>query len=457
MVLLWLLASSALLAQSPVTVTVDMQAAGFAIPSDYLGISFEASNLLPEKSGEHMFSAENKPLVALFRTLGIRSLRIGGGTADIPTYAVPGEKDVDNLFAFAAAADVKVIYTLRVPRADVGKDAAIAGYIQHHYGSQLTCFEIGNEPDYYRRVYREIQDYPTYREIWKRIAAAVTKAAPQAKFCGPAAGGVTAWSREFAENFAGTGQIAAVVMHEYPGGDGGLISGAPARDAMLSRGWMEFYDRLYVAFGASALANRLPYRLEETNNFTGGAKDATDTFTASLWALDYLHWWAAHHSSGTNFHNRRWILNTTIYPEKNEDNGIKSGYKLHPIAYGIKAFDLGGHGTDLPVKIVTPEAVNLTAYAVRDGRDLFVTIINKKDPGSNPVDAEVTIVAPGTTGGGSVAYLSAESVAAKEAITLAGVSILDGTWEGKWVPLDTSKVKVPGASAAIIKLSLERK
>ena len=64
------------------------------------------------------------------------------------------------------------------------------------------------------------------------------------------------------------------------------MSGAPARDAMLSRGWMELYDRLYVSFGAVIKTNGLPYRLEETNNFTGGAKDATDTFTASLRRLD---------------------------------------------------------------------------------------------------------------------------------------------------------------------------
>ena len=106
---------------------------------------------------------------------------------------------------------------------------------------------------------------------------------------------------------------------------------------MLSRAWPENYDRLYQAFAATALANGLPYRLEETNNFTGGAKDATDTFAASLWALDYLHWWAVHGASGMNLHNRRWILNTTIYPVTPADDGLKSGYLLHPIAYGIEA------------------------------------------------------------------------------------------------------------------------
>src|SRR5579864_5211334 len=163
-------------AQSPVTITVDAQSIGTAIPADFSGISFESSNLLPEKDGRYILSEENKPLIALFRELSIRSLRIGGSTADMPKYEVPGEKDVDHLFAFAAAADVKVIYTLRLPRADVAHDAGIAKYIMDHYAAQLTCFEIGNEPDFYRRIYREIPDYPTYREHWKKIAGAVTNA-----------------------------------------------------------------------------------------------------------------------------------------------------------------------------------------------------------------------------------------------------------------------------------------
>jgi hypothetical protein len=432
-------------AQSPVTITLDPANAGPAIPADFSGLSFESSNLLPNRDGEHLFSAANQPLIELFRKLEIRSLRIGGGTADQPDYAVPGEKDIDHLFAFAQAANVKVLYTLRLPRANIPQDAAIAAYIQQHYASQLTCFEIGNEPDFYRRVFHEIQDYPTYRTYWKAIADAVIQAAPAAKFCGPAAGGTTAWSRSMAEDFAKSGLLAAIVQHEYTGGDGNLISDAAARDEMLSRAWIEKYDRLYESFGVTALANGLPYRLEETNNFTGGAKNATDTFAASLWALDYLHWWAAHRAGGVNFHNRRWILNTTIYPVTPSDDGLKSGYQLHPIAYGIQAFALASHGNIVPLTMVNQESVNLTAYAVRDGDDLFVTIINKKDPGAAPRDASITIPAEHA----AVIYLSAphNDVSAKEGITL------DSAW--KDVAPDKSgviTVKVSGASAIIIRM-----
>lgn len=449
------LLAGAALAQSPITLTVDTRSAGAALPADFVGLSFEASNLLPEPNGEHLFGPGNKALIGIFRTLGIRSLRIGGSTADMPRYAVPGEKDIDQLFAFADAADVKVIYTLRLPNAKPENDAAVAKYIVEHYAPRLTCFEIGNEPDFYRRIYREIPDYPTYRGLWKAIEEAVAKAAPSAKFCGPAAGGTTAWSRSFAEDFAKSGRIAAVVMHEYPGGDGNLTSGAPARDAMMSRAWMELYDRLYTSFAATALAHGLPYRLEETNNFTGGAPDATDTFTGSLWVLDYLHWWAAHGAVGLNFHNRRWILNTTIYPVSNQNDGLGSGYRLHPIAYGMKAFELGGHGAPVAVKIANPDALNVTAYALVDGRDVLVTVIHKKDPGAEAHEASVMIVAPGAVPAAAM-YLTApgNDLSAKEGIVLGGAAIQDGTWNGKWSEVREGAVKVPGGSAAIVRLRM---
>ncbi|MFB3828056.1 MAG: hypothetical protein ACE15B_14900 [Bryobacteraceae bacterium] len=444
------------LAPPPVTVTPDVRAAGVEIPADFLGLSFETSNLLPQPGGEHLFASANHALISLFRTLGIRSLRMGGNTADMPRYAVPGESDADQLFAFAAAAGVKVIYTLRLPGGDPGRNAAIAGHIQRRYREQLTCFAIGNEPDYYRKVYPEIPDYAAFRAEWKKMAAAVTDAAPGAKFCGPATGGITAWTRSFAEEFGHMGLIHAITQHYYPGGDGTRVTDAAgAREQMLSPAWIErHYDAFYRAFAPAAASSGLPYRLEETNNFTGGARDASDTFTSALWALDYLHWWAAHGAAGINFHNRRWILNTTIYPGSTRDDGLKSGYSVHPIAYGIKAFDVGGRGAEVPVAVANPDVLNLSAYAVRDAGNLFVTIINK-----DACEADVTIAAPGISGRGAVMYMRTGEgdVAAKAGITLGGAPIESGSWTGEWSPLPSAAggrlaLKAPPASAAIVRL-----
>ena len=67
-----------------VVVTVDANAAGPEISPDFIGLSYEMSAIPPDRDGRYFFSTNNKPLVALFRTLGIKSLRVGGNTATAP-------------------------------------------------------------------------------------------------------------------------------------------------------------------------------------------------------------------------------------------------------------------------------------------------------------------------------------------------------------------------------------
>ncbi len=102
------------------------------------------------------------------------------------------------------------------------------------------------------------------------------------------------------EHLFGPGNKALIARFRRLGGDGNLMSCATARDTMLSRAWIESYDRLYNWFAVTALSHGSPYGRKKTNNFTGGAKDAPDTFTAELWALDYIHWWAVHGASNYN-------------------------------------------------------------------------------------------------------------------------------------------------------------
>ena len=64
------------------------------------------------------------------KLLGVKSVRVGGNTCDNPAVAVPSEKDIDNFFAFAKAAGVKVIYTLRLKGAtDTAPAAKIVKFL----------------------------------------------------------------------------------------------------------------------------------------------------------------------------------------------------------------------------------------------------------------------------------------------------------------------------------------
>src|SRR3954467_13263225 len=97
-------------AQSPVSLTLSSKVPGSMIAPDFIGLSFESEKVLPDTNGSYYFSPTNKALLALFKTLGVKSLRIGGNTADRPGVKVPEPADVDSLYGFARAADAKVIY-----------------------------------------------------------------------------------------------------------------------------------------------------------------------------------------------------------------------------------------------------------------------------------------------------------------------------------------------------------
>ncbi len=455
-----LLAGTAL-AQSPVTINVDTKTPGATIPDDFAGLSFEMQYVLPNTNGTYFFSPKNRPLITLFHTLGIKNLRVGGNTADRPGVAMPGPVDADSLFAFARAAGVNVIYTLRLRQGSAEDVVPIAKYIEQHYRPQLACFAIGNEPDVFTK------EYSVYRDEWKKYVAAITAVAPLAKFCGPCATPTrVAWSRQFADDFAKSGLIQYITQHDYPGGDNRRATNVVvARDKMLSPTWLNHYEKFYNAFAANALSNGLPYRYDEANSFyDGGAKDVSDTFASALWGLDFLHWWAAHGAGGINFHTGDKVAARDMNkPCRYAAFWTSSqGYNVHPIGYGIKAFDLGGHGNALPLTISDTAGLDLTAYAVRsDGGKLFVTIINKEHSADGR-SADVTINAMGTGGRGQVIFLSVPNgeVAAKNGVTLGGVSIEDnGSWNGEWTPLKVNgtnqcRVVVPAASAAVVQLPL---
>ena len=457
---LLLLCSMVAHAQSPVTITLDTKS-GPLISQDFAGLSFEMEKVLPDASGGYFFSPTNQPLLGLFHTLGIRSLRVGGNTADRPAVTVPGETDVDNLFAFAKAADAKVIYTLRLREGNMTQSVSIAKYIMAHYKDRLSCFAIGNEPNVFAK------EYSLYRDEWKKYVDAITApgSASDARFCGPSATpGKASWAREFINDFARSGKLAFVSQHDYPGGAGNKATNVvAARDKMLSAAWLKNYEKLYASFAIDAVSNGLPYRLEEANNFyNGGAKDVSDTFAAALWALDYLHWWAAHQAAGINFHTG----DRVAAGEKNNPCRYATfwtspnGFNVHPIGYGIKAFDLSGHGRSVEARLRNPANLNLTAYGVAAGDNaLYVTLINKEhDAGAR--EALLTIVPqrPCHKAEFTLLTVPAADVAAASGVTLGGAPITDdGNWKGVWesLPLLSNGdlvLKLPPASAAVVRL-----
>jgi hypothetical protein len=467
-------------ATSPATVDIGIEPAAPSrqLPSDFLGLSYETEIMLPDANADHYFAPHRQALLHLFQTLGIKSLRLGGNFADKPGVPVPGHADIDDLFEFARAAKLKVIYTLRLRETDSpDQDADIARYIMSKYAAEMAYFEIGNEPDFY------LKTYPAYQAKLIQFADAIRAAAPDVRFCGPSAGKAAEWARDVAQTLGRDGYVQLITQHAYFGGNSRIAEKEPAvyRAKLLSPAFASNYQSFYDSFVPVVLENHCAYRIEETNScFNGGAPGVSDTFAAALWGLDYMFWWASHQAVGLNFHTGDTVAAADAHVPCRYAvfTTAPDGFFAHPIAYAMLAFKSVGQGALTRLKIESPSKLNLTAYCVRSpSNDFYVAIINKEiaspagtqpadAAAENPIerDAQVTInlgeacthaeamnlVAPGN------------DLAAKSGIAFGNAGITaNGTWEGSWTPLQPParrgefRVTVPASSAVVVRLIRE--
>lgn len=448
--------------ESSIELTI-VDSPGLMIPADFTGISFESDAALPNHRGVkgYLFSPEDTELINLFVNSGIRNLRVGGGTVDIYHDAAYDHAAIDNLFGFAKAAGIKVIYSLPLLNANDTADANAAKYIWTNYSDLLDCFSIGNEPNcppYKEAKTGAIKTYQEYISIWKVFAKAILNKVPDAKFAGPDAGGWN-WTEEFARDERGSGLITFITHHQYPGGKPVIgnvpITSKQAIDSMLSPYWLTGeYKNIYMRTGEKVAPYGFSCRMTEANDYLGGIDGASNAMSSALWALDYMHWQAVRGLIGINFHNNQWLKTCTIYL-------APSGHLLvNPKAYAIKAFDLVSGGYTAPVIISNPKGVNLTAYAVKKSGCLFVTIINKEHEGSDG-NTHVAISTKGfSDGNASAMFLTSpgNDVGATKGIMLGGDSITNHRpWNGHWTSIGREQkgsynLNVPQASAVIVRI-----
>ena len=475
------------LAAEPVTISVNTLQSGPAIPADSLGLSYETSLMLPDAQGIHYFRPDNKPLVALFKTIGVKSLRIGGNSVDAPNVPLPSEADLTAFFDFAKAAGVKVIYSVRLEEpkssdatngspasspgsiANAQSAARFAKLIHDHYSDVLDCFAIGNEPDYFR-------DYAVYSAKWKAIHDAIVSVYSGAKFCGPDQNPSPQLDARMAHDFATAGLI-KITQHSYPFGCAyknpqaraniaNLIpfDAAASREKMLSPKAYDTYEKIYKGIAGAITNTPLAYRLTEVNSYWfSGLQGASDSYASALWAPDYLHWWTGHGADGLNFHTGDRTGGDLSMPcQYAAFVTSANGYEARPLAYGMKLFALGGHGRQLP--IANSASTNLVAYATLDSKTIFITLINKAHgPDAKNSEIQIELDAPIDESNARAIFLEAKNsdiAATSSGVTLGGASIReDGSWNGRWMPVKITNNKLitistPPASAAVIQASL---
>jgi len=500
----------------PVAVNVTDNGAGAEITPRFLGLSYESSMLLP-RDGHYYFDADDQALVNTFKTLGIKSLRVGANAVDDPRIPVPQEKDIDSLFSFARAAGVKVIYSFRLKNGDPTNSARLASYIATHDADVLECFSIGNEPNLYpaktnqanlRRFARTNESnlyrsgrtnrpvmHQTYKDFyaqWKPEYDAILKAVPEATFDGPSAD--AAFALQLVKDMSTNGRMAMVSDHYYFLGSGRAAETNPpaSRDRFLSNRLHGSYENAYAKVGAVLAAKGMPYRIDELNScYNGGAKNSSDTYASALWALDCTHWWAAHHILGMNYHTGESVGRDGRFGAPNYAAFLRQtndlGFSMRPQAYAYLAFSQGAHGRPLDVQTQARQRMtanvpsraghripigekkqeaptfNFNAYAYRDADgSIYVTLINKSY-GAKAQPASVSLQLPNSAGSGTWQTMNLvqkdQDIAAKTDVTLGGAAVdAQGIWPGQWEKIHGGgsgklKVSVAPASATILHFS----
>lgn len=471
----FLLSGMSLRAQNNMELTIDPRNTAGTIPGDYIGLSYETRELLPDEQGRYYFDADNKALVSVFKSLNIKSLRIGGNSTDVANIPIPSEKDIDYLFRFARAAGVKVIYSVRLKDGDPVSAARIARHIHDHYAEWLDYFAIGNESSYYKDFKNEL------RPRWEAIHRAMREAAPTARFCAIDDNVSTPLYKNVADTWgAPGGPVELITFHNYPGdcaytnpfkinNVSELIpfDAAEKRDFILSPAMKETYNKVYNTV-VPHIGGR-PFRLSETNSvWYGGLEGASDSYASALWGIDYMHWWAMHGAVGMNLHTGDRVGGGDRSVPCRYATFVTGddGFDIRPLSYAVKLFSLGAQGKMIPLAVPNGHD-HFSAYATfDDDRMLSVTLINKSH-GGTAENERVTLSLPSSfeiTGKPRRIALEAPGgdVALKQGVTVGASSIApDGKWRGKWTALEptdnqTITIEVPAASALLIRIKVKQ-
>ena len=264
------------------------------------------------------------------------------------------------------------------------------------------------------------------------------------------------------------GHLSMVSTHYYIFGNGRKAEKDPAatRARFLSPEDSAIYEKAYASTARLLAAQGVPYRIDEMNScWSGGAKGASDTYASTLWALDWTHWWAAHHIGGMNYHTGERVGMNSGFQAPNYASFLRlpnrGGFAMRPIAYSHLAFTQGAQGMPAPAKIEKLPESNLTAYAYRQSNGGYTVTLINKSYGEEANTASVSVKLPADAKMGKWQKLSLlqknGDIAAADGITFGGESVdPQGKWSGNWETVpgaggNAIVVRVPAASATILK------
>jgi len=439
------------------------------VPETFMGLSYESSQL----AHPGFFSAENRQLIQLFRTLSPTGvLRIGGNTSEFSRWET-SEKDsalsdavaegpdtngggahafaitpmaVRNLSAFLRATGWKLIYGLNLSGGSTANAVEECSFVAKECRDSLIAFQLGNEPEMFHHGSdtKDRWSYEEYVARWKALAGVLQKSVPDIKLAGPDIAYKTEWVGRFADDMRGS--VAFLSGHFYPEG--------PPTDPSATVNYLledqTKFDAQVARAARMADARQIPYRMTEGNScYNGGKKDVSDTFAAALWAGDFVFRAAGVGCIGINLHGGGNGLYTPIA------GSLSGGFMARPEYYGL-LMGSDCSGADLIECAVAGNPAALSCYAVRKDDKVTVFCFNRSQ-NAVPLELATSLVRKGNRL--TAFWLTAPGLEATSNITYAGSSVpADGVWRGHATEVfsrevGTFRLSMPAYTAVKVELT----
>jgi hypothetical protein len=423
------LAAQAAASSSTASLQIGAVQAGAAIPDEFVGLSYESAQL----ANPDFFSPKNKELVRIFGELSPRgNLRLGGGSSEYTTYSdqapagplpfevfgpdtsktvkqgtVTSLGALHNLRGFLDAVNWSCLYGLNLGQGSLENAVREAAAVYAALGSRLLAFQIGNEPDSFRRRFRPDTYGPEdYLAEWNHFHNAIVEVTPQARFAGPDISNKLAYLTEFAMQAPQHPDIILLTSHYYAMGPAGspeatldnLLDPDPKLTTLKRRD-------LHIVMEAQQDA-RLPYRMSEGNScWDGGKPGVSDSYASALWCADYMLQCASRGWTGVNLHGGGNGYYTPIA------GAPSTGFARRPEFFGIRFAQhfVGAHLVEANLSGARPR---VEAFAFERAGKREIVLINKT---SDPI----TCTMPRGSVAAPFLMLSAPSIEAKDGVRLA--------------------------------------
>ena len=477
-------------ATDPVTVSVAGGPGGRAIPSGFLGFSFETSAVRAYTGSDPQHI--DPVLVQLIRNLTPNQapvIRIGGDSTDVSYAPAPGVRPpvyvtypltpswMATTSALAKQLGARMIMGLNPCCHEPALATAEArDYIDAFGRHAIDALEIGNEPNVYAKttVYHTVlgipvparsrnYGYPAFHRQFGQVAAA----SPKVALAGPAlAIGPTpsrgSWMSQMPAFLQHDARLSTLTVHRYPLRNCYVPPSSPQYPTiphlLSSYATVGLAASLTRWVGIAHRQHRL-LRVDELNSVAcRGKTGVSDTFASALWATDALFALARVGVDGVDMHT----LPGTAYQlfGLSQSGGRWQG-QVQPVYYGLQLFAQAAPRGSRLLKVTRHGAdTGLSAWATRaPDHTLRVVLINKNQSHSRSVRVQVP-AASGTAA--TVERMVAPSVASRSGVTLGGRTYGAATDTGRLpapavshtvAPGGTVTVSVPHGSAALVTIN----